>query len=206
MKKVRELLREHDVQAIISIVLALLLIFIPLVYLYLDDHRLSPYYPTVSQDDLSGIIDTLSQPARLGRETFVMEESGKQGIYCLSVMDDAQGSETFDTAKFFSPALYFDLPEQDAEIVVEKARYMSLVHSKQHEHSAYGNLYAQYTNSKEAADKPNYRNQLETTIRKGEYYYEFVGFCKSDSFEDFLQEAVRLVNENFGAASQTVAA
>lgn len=200
LQKVRELLREDDVQAIVSILLAFLFIFLPLAYLYYDDHSSTLRYPAVSQKKLPDILGALSQPATLGEETFVVEERGKQGIYCLSVMDDAQGRETLDTAKFFSPTLYFDLPEQDAEIVVEKARYMPWIRAKRYDEYS-GNLYAQYTNSEEAADKPNYRHQLSTTIRKGAYYYKFVGFCKSDSFDDFLQEAVRLTNENFGAAA-----
>lgn len=213
MKKVRQFFRKHAVQATISIVLALAIFgtaACTLVYLYGIDLYRDKYYPLeASQETLTANLDALRQPARLGEEIFTVEDDGR-GIYCIQVTDDLDNEQQEDgrtviesvaEASLFSQ--YFDLPEQDMEIVVHIARYMPIVSAWKWNMglSTWGNYFALLHPDKNPSSRPNYRNVFRVTLRKGEYYYDFEGFCKSDSFEDFLQEAVRLANENFGAAA-----
>lgn len=203
----KQFLRKYAVRAMIGVVLVC--IIGTLVYLFgIDLHRNISYQPLVSQVALTYILDDMGSPARTGRETITVEERGREGIYWIMVTTDtpgyAEGENGLTTIQNYAGRSnqYFVFPSLDIELEAENIRYMPLVKALGYGWFSYdGNLYAKFFGREEAAGWPNYRHQFRVMLRKGEYYYEFMGFCKSDSFEDFLQEAVRLVNENFGAAA-----
>ncbi len=192
---------------VVGIVLVLAIIG-TLVYLFGIDMKRDRYYqPEVSQVRLAHILDELKQPTRMGFETFTVEERGREGIYCIAAMDDlgreeVEGGPT--TIQQFAGQYnqYLVFPAQDIEMEIEDVQYVPLWSSWDRGQPDYrGNLYAEISGEEEAAGKPNYRRQFLVTLRIGENYYTLRGFCKSDSFYDFLQEAVQLANENFGAAA-----